>query len=112
MAETFAMIKGAEVGTRIRAAVVDALGLLDMHEWLANVPAGAPVAGPILRRIADRVPPTVPTLPPQYWCPNAAAVARLAARCYAEGQRDDLWSLVPHYSRRSAAEEKWDQKKT
>ena len=27
------MIKGTEAGTRIRAAVVDALGLLDMHEW-------------------------------------------------------------------------------
>ena len=33
MADTFAMIKGTEAGTRIRAAVVDALGLLDMHEW-------------------------------------------------------------------------------
>ena len=33
MAEMFAMIRGTEAGTRIRAAVVDALGLLDMHDW-------------------------------------------------------------------------------
>ena len=33
MAETFAMTKGTEVGTRIRAAIVDALGLLDIKNW-------------------------------------------------------------------------------
>eukprot|EP00973_Karenia_brevis_P036487 5031562-Karenia_brevis.AAC.1 len=33
MAETFAMIKGTEAGTGIRAAAVDALGKLDLREW-------------------------------------------------------------------------------
>ena len=33
MAETFAMIKGTEAGTRIRAAIVDMRGQLDMHDW-------------------------------------------------------------------------------
>ena len=33
MAETFAMIKGTEAGTRIRAAIVDMKGKLDMKNW-------------------------------------------------------------------------------
>ena len=33
MAETFAMIKGTEAGTRIRAAIVDMKGKLDMRNW-------------------------------------------------------------------------------
>ena len=33
MAETFAMIKGTEAGTRIRAAIVDMKGKLDMKKW-------------------------------------------------------------------------------
>jgi hypothetical protein len=33
MAETFALIKGTEAGARIRAAVVDMKGLLDMRNW-------------------------------------------------------------------------------
>jgi len=37
-------------------------------------------------------------------------VARVAARDYAAGRRDDVWKLVPRYSRRSAAEEKLERK--
>ncbi len=33
MAETFAMLKGTEAGTRLRAAIVDMKGLLDMKNW-------------------------------------------------------------------------------
>jgi hypothetical protein len=44
----------------------------------------------------------------QYWRPTAGHVARLAYRLYIAGRRDDIWNLVPRYSRRSAAEEKWD----
>ena len=33
MAETFAMIKGTEAGARIRAAIVDMKGKLDMKNW-------------------------------------------------------------------------------
>jgi len=33
MAETFAMIKGTATGTRIRAAVVDMMGKLDLRNW-------------------------------------------------------------------------------
>jgi len=33
MAETFAMIKGTEAGVRLRAAIVDMMGKLDMRHW-------------------------------------------------------------------------------
>jgi tRNA threonylcarbamoyladenosine biosynthesis protein TsaB len=84
--------------------------LLPIEAWLGGLPAGAVVTGPVLRKLADRVPAHLTVLDSQYWAPTAAAVARLAARLYAAGRRDDLWTLVPRYFRRSAAEEKRDQK--
>jgi hypothetical protein len=36
MAEAFAMIRGTEAGTRIRAAIVDMKGKLDMRNWEAT----------------------------------------------------------------------------
>jgi hypothetical protein len=49
-------------------------------------------------------------LDPPFWTPTASAVGRLAAHRFAEGQRDDLWTLAPRYHRRSAAEERWERK--
>ena len=69
---------------------------------------GTAVTGPGLVRLLDRLPPGVVALDESFWRPRAAVVARLAARHYAQGRRDDLWRLVPRYYRRSAAEEKWD----
>ena len=69
---------------------------------------GTFVTGPGLVRLVDRLPPGVTALDQDYWRPRAAAVARIAARHHALGRRDDLWKLVPHYYRRSAAEEKWE----
>jgi tRNA threonylcarbamoyl adenosine modification protein YeaZ len=66
------------------------------------------VTGPGLVRLRDRLPSGVVALDEDLWRPRAAVVGRLAARYYAQGRRDDLWKLVPHYYRRSAAEEKWD----
>jgi tRNA threonylcarbamoyladenosine biosynthesis protein TsaB len=84
--------------------------LLKIDPWLGGLAAGAVVTGPVLRKLVDRVPARLTLLDPQYWSPTAAAVAHLAARLHAAGRRDDLWSLVPRYFRRSAAEEKWEQK--
>lgn len=84
--------------------------LAEVDAWLAGLPAGTAVTGPVLGKLADRLPGHLRALDPQYWSPAAATVARLAVRDYAAGRRDDLWSLVPRYFRRSAAEEKWDKK--
>lgn len=79
--------------------------------WLGSLVGGMVVTGPALRKLADRVPAAATVLEPRYWPPKAAVVGRLAARLAAAGRRDDLWSLVPRYFRRSAAEEKWEQRR-
>lgn len=85
--------------------------LVQAEAWLAELLSGMAVSGPALGKWAPRLPAHVRTLDPDCWLPRAALVAQLAAHHHAQGQRDDLWKLVPHYSRRSAAEEKWDAKK-
>jgi len=82
--------------------------LLDVADWWAGLAPGSLVAGPVLRQLSQRLPSHVVALDPQYWLPRAAAAGRLAARLFAAGGRDDVWSLAPRYSRPSAAEEKWD----
>ena len=84
--------------------------LIDVDAWLAGLAPGSFVTGPVLRKLAGRVPDQIAMLDPQYWRASAAAVGRLATRRYAEGERHDIWSLVPRYSRRSAAEEKWEER--
>jgi len=84
--------------------------LLDVDAWLAGLAPGTCLSGPSLRKVADRVPDRLTTLDPSHWFPSAASVARLAVRRYAAGYRDDLWTLVPRYSRPSAAEEKWQKR--
>ena len=88
---------------------VAAAELVAIDTWLGRLAPGTVISGPVLRKLADRVPAQVTLLDPQYWRPKAATVARLAGRDYAAGRRDDLWKLVPRYSRRSAAEEKRDR---
>jgi len=81
--------------------------LVEVTTWLDSLAAGTHVASPLLRKFAGRLPPHVVPVDPCYWCPTAASVGRVAARRYAAGQRDDFWTLVPHYCRPSAAEERW-----
>ncbi len=82
--------------------------MVAVEAWLAELAAGTVVTGPVLRRIAARLPDHAIALDPPCWHPRASNVARLAARDYAEGRRDDLWGLVPRYFRRSAAQEKYE----
>jgi tRNA threonylcarbamoyladenosine biosynthesis protein TsaB len=80
--------------------------LVSIDRWLAELPGGMVVSGPILAKISRRVPTHVTMLDEKYWQPRALMVARLAERQYAAGRRDNVWTLVPLYSRHSAAEEK------
>ena len=82
--------------------------LLPVEAWLAKLAPGVAVTGAVLHRLADRLPSGVEVLDCSCWSPRAALVGRLAAQDYAAGRRDDLLKLVPHYARRSAAEEKRD----
>jgi tRNA threonylcarbamoyladenosine biosynthesis protein TsaB len=84
--------------------------LLATDCWLAELHPDIAVAGPILKKLQSSIPPGIMVLAERFWHPRAAQVARLAARDYAAGRRDDLWTLLPRYSRRSAAEEKLEKK--
>jgi hypothetical protein len=56
------------------------------------------------------VPDGVVVVAASAWAPQAATVGRLGYLAYQAGRRDDLWQLVPHYYRKSAAEEIWEAK--
>jgi tRNA threonylcarbamoyladenosine biosynthesis protein TsaB len=80
--------------------------LVSIHLWLAALEPGTLVAGPVEKLSGASCAAVLAD--PQLCRPTAANVGRVAARRYAAGQRDDLWTLAPRYFRRSAAEEKWE----
>ena len=82
--------------------------LMTVDAWLGSLDSTVAVAGPILRRLAGRLPAEVKVLDRAFWSPRAATLGRLAMADYALGRRDDIWKLLPIYFRRSAAEEKLD----
>jgi tRNA threonylcarbamoyladenosine biosynthesis protein TsaB len=82
--------------------------LLSVDHWLAGLAPDTPISGPVLRKLVGRLPSGVAVLDESFWQPQASTVGRLAARDYAAGRRNDLWSFAPFYSRRSAAEERWE----
>ncbi len=84
--------------------------LIEVDAWLQGASPGTPLTGPILRKVAGRVPDGATVLDAACWAPSAPAVARLAVRDHGRGRRDDIWTLLPRYSRPSAAEEKWQKR--
>ena len=85
---------------------VDDPALLPLDQWIAALPAGFAVSGPVLKKRTGPLPAGLTMLDRAFWQPMAGNVARLAHRDYLAGRRDDLWNLLPVYSRPSAAEEK------
>jgi len=94
-----------------RLKAVGDRSIIPLELWLAQLPPGFAVSGPVLKKWTDPLPPGVTILDRALWQPTAANVARLAYQDYAAGRRDDLWMLLPVYSRPSAAEEKWGKNK-
>jgi tRNA threonylcarbamoyladenosine biosynthesis protein TsaB len=80
--------------------------ILTQNTWLAALRPGDNVTGPALRRIRSRLPDEVRVVPESQWQPTAEAVGQVGWQAYTSGRRDDLWQLVPHYYRQSAAEER------
>lgn len=101
-----AMVRPFRRGAQAWFEPVAAVQRVDAAAWIATLGPGSLVSGPLVERIADRLPPGVLPAPPELRIPTALQVARLARRDYLAGRRDDLWSLAPRYSRPSAAEEK------
>ncbi|MEX0643039.1 MAG: tRNA (adenosine(37)-N6)-threonylcarbamoyltransferase complex dimerization subunit type 1 TsaB [Pirellulales bacterium] len=78
--------------------------------WLAALQSGDRVTGPALRRVLPRLPNDIAIVPEEYWQPMGEAVGQAGWQAYRAGHRDDIWKLVPHYYRVSAAEEKAQQR--
>jgi len=89
---------------RVRA--VHATRIIERDAWLAGSQARGHVSGPGLRNLIDQLPPDVIALAPEHWPPQAAIVGQTGLTHYLAGRRDDHWTLVPNYYRKSAAEER------
>jgi tRNA threonylcarbamoyladenosine biosynthesis protein TsaB len=84
--------------------------IIDQEDWLRSLAAPQAVTGPGLARLRSRMPNGIVVVGESAWRPQAATVGRLGYLAYQAGTRDDLWRLVPHYYRKSAAEEAWEAK--
>ena len=63
-------------------------------------------SGPALERWSNKSPSHLTLAEESDWFPKASAAGKLAANRIASEHWDDVWSLLPIYSRLSAAEEK------
>ena len=68
------------------------------------------VTGPALQKLEDEVPQNVTIADSSLWYPQADAVAKLCWKKFQAGETVDPFQLVPIYIRKSAAEEKWEEK--
>jgi tRNA threonylcarbamoyladenosine biosynthesis protein TsaB len=84
-----------------------ALSIQPAAAWLHSRPEPWWITGPGLRKLADRLPPTVTPLEPARWDPQPEALLQVGWERYQQGQRDDVWAVEPLYLRPSAAEEQW-----
>ncbi len=84
----------------------EATKIVDEEVWLDRLNPDEWISGPVLHRLADKIPSDVSIVDRAFWAPKATMVGSLAERRYQAGNRDDVWQLVPHYFRKSAAEEK------
>ncbi len=93
-----------------RPIAVGPMRVLPAKAWVAELPEDTIVVGPAAAKRLDAglLPPGVRIASPEFHRPRAAVVAEVGWRHFQEGRRDDLWTLLPVYSRRAAAEEKWD----
>jgi tRNA threonylcarbamoyladenosine biosynthesis protein TsaB len=85
---------------------LEATRIETLEAWLARYAPVEAVSGPVLSRLAARLPAGAALVERALWTPQAATVGRLAAMHHRQGRRDDLWTFTPHYYRPSAAEEK------
>jgi tRNA threonylcarbamoyladenosine biosynthesis protein TsaB len=85
---------------------LEATHIETIEAWLVRYAPSEAVTGPVLTRLASRLPAGAALIERQLWTPQAATVGQLAARRRRQGRRDDVWTFTPHYYRPSAAEEK------
>ncbi|MCC9609529.1 tRNA (adenosine(37)-N6)-threonylcarbamoyltransferase complex dimerization subunit type 1 TsaB [Blastopirellula sp. JC732] len=84
--------------------------IVEIDAWLAALSPGDCVSGTALSKLQGEIPTGVEILPETCWRPMAATVGQLAWADYQAGARGDHWKLAPQYYRKSAAEEKLEEK--
>ena len=82
------------------------LSILSEAAWLEQLKPGDVAIGPVLSRLAERLPESVTAAPESGWRPLAETVAGLAITAVEAGQTVSPFELLPNYYRLSAAEEK------
>lgn len=78
----------------------------DLPPWLSALQPHDVVIGPVANNLAPQLQAILPPANIVDCEPQASVAAKLAWRDYQLGRRDSLWTLLPHYHRSSAAEEK------
>jgi len=82
-------------------------GLVTAEPWIASLPPGSLVSGPVLVALADRlIAAGHRPAPSDCWHSSAAAAAALGLARLAAGQADDPAGLVPEYLRPNYADER------
>lgn len=81
-------------------------GINDLSAWLTALQPQDVAIGPIASKLAPQLQAIVPPANIIDCEPQATTAAKLAWRDHQAGRRDSLWTLLPHYHRASAAEEK------
>lgn len=81
-------------------------GILPVTEWIARLAPGDLVAGPPLAKCREQLPAGVIVADERFWEPMALSVGRLGFELFNRGGDMNPLELVPHYYRKSAAEEK------
>jgi tRNA threonylcarbamoyladenosine biosynthesis protein TsaB len=84
----------------------------DLAPWLSALQPHDIVIGPVPNKLAPQLQETIPSSNIVDCEPQAGTAARLAWRDFQAGRRESLWTLVPHYHRSSAAEEKAAEKRS
>lgn len=77
-----------------------------LDDWLAALDEHSLVTGPILKRLASKLPAAANVAPPDQWEPRAGIAGQLGWQAFNAGLREDPAQLVPFYIRPSYAEEK------
>jgi tRNA threonylcarbamoyladenosine biosynthesis protein TsaB len=83
-----------------------ATSVVKQADFCQQLDATSVVCGPATVLLHEQAPEHVTLLYQPITYPHASAVAELALEKYRQGQRDDIWTLVPHYHRQSYAREK------
>jgi tRNA threonylcarbamoyladenosine biosynthesis protein TsaB len=91
-----------------RVEMIREPALMPLVEWWRHAELHDDVlfTGPALEKWCTKAPPHLTLAEESFWFPKASLAGKLVAEQLVSGYFDDVWSLLPIYSRLSAAEEK------